>query len=79
MPPRKRSNQTTARSEQQTAPSVAVASVAARSEDALSDETSDSECEYDDASRQIGRDAARGTLGARSREHYTKYQAAMVS
>ncbi len=49
-----------------------------RSEDALDDETSDSECEYDIASRQIGRDAARGTLGARSREHYTKYQAAMV-
>jgi len=83
MPPRKRPNETTARSEQQAAPSVAVASAAARSavvsEEDIADETSDSECETDEVSRQVGRDAARGTLGARSREHYTKYQAAMVS
>ena len=83
MPPRKRSNQTTALSEQQAAPSVAEVSAAARSagvsEGDVTDETSDSECETDEFSRQVGRDAARGTLGARSREHYTRYQAAMVS
>ena len=70
MPPKKRS-------------SVAKVSTAARSavvsEGDVTDETSDSECETDEFSRQVGRDAARGTLGARSREHYTKYQAAMVS
>ena len=82
MPPRKRSNQTTARPEQQAASSVAEASAAARSavsEEDIADETSDSECETDEFSRQVGRDAARGTLGARSREHYTRDQAAMVS
>ena len=83
MPPRKRFNQTTACPEQQAAPSVAEASAAARSavvtDVDIADETSDSECETDEFSRQVGRDAARGTLGARSREHYTKYQAAMVS
>ena len=83
MPPRKRSSQTTARPEQQAAPSAAEASApeksAVVSEEDIADETSDSECETDEVSRQVGRDAARGTLGARSREHYTKYQAAMVS
>ena len=48
-------------------------------EDLLSDETSDSECEYEAASRQIGRNAARETLSGRSREQYTTYQQAMVS
>ena len=51
----------------------------ATSADALADETSDSECEYDTASRQIGRNAAREVLGVRSREQYTTYQEAMVS
>ena len=75
MPPKKR--QEKAPLEPQT-PSVDEIA-AARSDDELEDDTSDSECgEYDSASRQIGKDAARGTLGARSREHYTKYQAAMV-
>jgi len=49
------------------------------SADALADETSDSECEYDTASRQIGRNAAREVLGVRSREQYTTYQEAMVA
>ena len=83
MPPKKRSNQTTMPPEQQAATSFAEVSAAARSaavlEEDITDETSDSECETDEFSRQVGRDAARGTLGARSREHYTKYQAAMVS
>lgn len=47
--------------------------------DLLADVTSDSECEYDDDSRRIGRNAARETLGIRSREQYTRYQDAMVS
>ena len=51
----------------------------ATSADALADETSDSECEYDTASRQIGRNAAREVLGVRSREQYTTYQEAMVA
>ena len=49
------------------------------SEHLLADETSDSECEYEAASRQIGRNAARETLSTRSREQYTTYQKAMVS
>ena len=48
------------------------------SEDSLADETSDSECEYEAASRQIGRNAAREVLSTRSREQYTTYQEAMV-
>jgi hypothetical protein len=48
-------------------------------QDVLADETSDSECEYDAASRKIGRNAARGTLGVRSRRQYTTYQEAMVA
>ena len=39
----------------------------ATSADALADETSDSECEYDTASRQIGGKAARQELGVPSR------------
>jgi hypothetical protein len=77
MPPKKRQVRAPAHEEQQI-PCVGEIASSTR-EDALPDESSDSECEYDDASRQIGRDAARGTLGARSREHYTKYQEAMVS
>jgi hypothetical protein len=46
--------------------------------DFLADETSDSDCEYDAASRKIGRNAARGTLGVRSRQQYTTYQQAMI-
>ena len=49
------------------------------SEESLADETSDSECEYDAANRQIGRNAAREVLGVRSRKQYTTYQDAMVS
>jgi hypothetical protein len=45
----------------------------------LHDERSDSEFDDDPVSRQIGRDAARDTLGPRSREHYARYQNAMVS
>jgi hypothetical protein len=45
----------------------------------LHDESSDSEIDDDPVSRQIGRDAARDTLGPRSREHYARYQNAMVS
>jgi hypothetical protein len=45
----------------------------------LHDESSDSEFDDDPVSRQIGRDAARDTLGPRSREHYARYQNAMVS
>jgi hypothetical protein len=45
----------------------------------LQDESSDSEMDDDPVSRQIGRDAARDTLGPRSREHYARFQNAMVS
>ena len=45
----------------------------------LHDESSDSEIDDDPISREIGRHAARDTLGARSREHYASYQNAMVS
>ena len=45
----------------------------------LHDESSDSEIDDDPISREIGRHAARDTLGARSREHYARYQNAMVS
>ena len=48
-------------------------------QDFLADETSDSECKYDATSRKIGRNAARGTLGVRSRRQYTNYQEAMVA
>lgn len=45
----------------------------------LLDESSDSEWDDDPGSRQIGRDAARDTLGPRSREHYSQYQDALRS
>jgi hypothetical protein len=47
--------------------------------DDIHDESSDSEIDDDPVSRQIGRDAARDTLGPRSREHYARFQNAMVS
>ena len=40
----------------------------------LQDESSDSEMDDDPVSRQIGRDAARDTLGPRSREHYASFK-----
>ena len=45
----------------------------------LSDESSDSEWDDDPVSRQIGKDAARDTLGPRSREQYSQFQNALRS
>ena len=71
MPPKKRN----------CAPALSVRHLSESQDDdiELHDESSDSEFDDDPVSRQIGRDAARDTLGPRSREHYARYQNAMVS
>ena len=68
MPPKKKSASTSSRDEQPEEQDVG-----------LPDESSDSEWDDDPVSRQIGRDAARDTLGPRSREHYSGYQDALRS